>query len=311
MDSKVLIAEDDGGVRKLLTRALQERHFSVESADRGDHALDMARAEGYDLILLDVTMPGMDGFEVLKRLRENTLTRLVPVIMVTGQGGLDDQIAGLGFGADDYVSKPFSMEELMARVERLVKRAAEELSASPLTRLPGSPTLEDGVRTRIAAAEPFALLYMDIDRFKSFNDAYGFAKGDRLLKRFGEILSESVSEVAPRGGLASHIGGDDFAALCPPEAAADLAHRLACRFDKEVAGFYAPADRARGFVETMDRRRTLVRTPFVTVRIGVATTATRPLTCFAHAVEIASELKNMLKARGGNLSRFAIDRRAS
>ncbi len=311
MDAKVLIADDEAGIRKLLTRAFRERRFAVESAERGDHALDMARAEDYDVILLDVAMPGLDGFEVLRRLRENTLTRLVPVIMLTGLSGLDDRIAGFGFGADDYVSKPFSMEELVARVERLVTRAAEVLPASPLTRLPGSPTLEEGVAARIAAAEPFALLSMDIDRFKSFNDAYGFEKGDRFLKRFAEVLADRVSQASPLRGLAAHIGGDDFAALCPADAAAELAHGLTCRFDAEVQGFYAPADRARGYVEAWDRRRRRIRHPIVTVRIGVATTASRPLTCFAQAAGIAWELKDMLKARGGRLSRFALDRRTS
>jgi PleD family two-component response regulator len=311
MKAKVLVVEDDAGIRKVMTRALRDRNFTVDAADRGDLGLDMAQAEEYSLIMLDVRMPGLDGFEVLRRLRENTLTRLVPVIMVTGMGGLDDEISGLGGGADDYVSKPFSIDGLLARVERLVKRAAEEISASPLTRLPGSPTLEEAVRSRVAGREPFALLYMDLDRFKSFNDAYGFEKGDRLLKRFGELLSEAVAEAAPRGGLAAHIGGDDFAALCPPEAAAALAHRLTCAFDREVRGFYLPADRERGFVETLDRQGNPSRSPFVTVRVGVATTAARPLTCFAQAAGIASELKNMLKARGGTLSRFAIDRRAS
>jgi len=311
MNAKILVAEDESGIRKVMTRALEARNFRVDLADRGDLALDMARAEGYDLIMLDVRMPGLDGLEVLKRLRENTLTHLVPVIMVTGAGGTANEVEGLGFGADDYVTKPFSLRELMARVERLLKRTAEDLSASPLTRLPGSPTLEEAVRARIDAKSAFALLYMDVDRFKSFNDAYGFEKGDRLLKRFGEVLAEMVTESAGGGGLAAHIGGDDFAAVCPADRAAELAHRLACQFDREVRGFYAPADRERGFVETLDRRRQLVRSPLVTLRIGVATTAARPLTCYAQAAQIASELKNMLKAKGGALSRFAVDRRAS
>ena len=311
MNARILIAEDESGIRKVMTRALEARNFTVDLADRGDLALDMARAEGYDLIMLDVRMPGLDGLEVLKRLRENTLTHLVPVIMVTGAGGTADEVEGLGCGADDYVTKPFSLRELMARVERLLKRAAEELSASPLTHLPGSPTLEAAVRARIDAKRAFALLYMDIDRFKSFNDAYGFEKGDRLLKRFGAILAETEAECSGGDGLAAHIGGDDFAAVCPADRAAELAHRLACQFDREVRGFYAPADRERGFVETLDRRRRLVRSLFVTLRIGVATTSARPLTCYAQAAQVASELKNMLKAKGGTLSRFAVDRRSS
>lgn len=311
MNAKILVAEDESGIRKIMTRALQARNFQVEHADRGDLALDMARVEGYDLIMLDVTMPGMNGIEVLKRLRENTLTRLVPVIMVTGMGGTDNELEGLGLGADDYVVKPFSLDGLMGRVERLLKRAAEELSASPLTHLPGSPSLEEAVRTRVASGSEFAMLYMDIDRFKSFNDAYGFEKGDRLLKRFGEILAETVTELSGGDGLAAHIGGDDFAAVCPAGRAGELAHRLACRFDDEAHGFYSPADRERGYVETLDRQRNMTRSPLVTLRIGVATTEARPIACYAQAAQIASELKNMLKAKGGKLSRFAVDRRAS
>ncbi|MFI5346588.1 MAG: response regulator [Elusimicrobiota bacterium] len=311
MNPKILIADDEAPIRKLMTRALEARDFTVDGADRGDLALDMASVEGYDLIMLDVLMPGLNGVEVLRRLRANTLTHLVPVIMVTGVGGVDAEVATLGFGADDYVTKPFSMQELTARVERLLRRASEDLSASPLTRLPGSPTLEEGVRARVAAKQEFAMLYMDIDRFKSFNDAYGFEKGDRLLKRFGALLAETVAECDGGDGLATHIGGDDFAALCPADRAPDLAHRLTCAFDAEVRGFYSREDRERGYVETLDRQRRLTRSPFVTLRIGVATTAARPLTCYAQAAEIASELKNMLKAKGGKLSRFAVDRRAS
>ena len=311
MNAKILVAEDEAGIRKVMTRALEARHFTVEHAERGDRALDMARLEGYDLIMLDVRMPGLDGLEVLKRLRENTMTRLVPVIMVTGIGGTPQEVHGLGLGADDYVVKPFAVEELIARVERLLTRAAEELSASPLTRLPGSPTLQAAVQERIMSQREFAMLYMDIDRFKSFNDAYGFEKGDRLLKRFGEILAESVAECDNGDGMAAHIGGDDFAAVCPADRASELAHRLACAFDREAQGFYSPADRERGYVETLDRQRNVVRNSFVTLRIGVATTAARPMSCYAQAAEIASELKNMLKAKGGTLSRFAVDRRTA
>ena len=189
MNSRILVADDESSVRKMMTTALEDHDFSVSSAPNGDRALQMAGAEDYALILLDVRMPGMDGMEVLRRLRHSQATRLVPVILVTGMGSTDEKIEGLAQGADDYVVKPFSMAELMARVDRLIKRAAMELSANPLTHLPGSPCLEETVRARIEARTPFALLYLDIDRFKSFNDAYGFAKGDRMIKTCGEILT--------------------------------------------------------------------------------------------------------------------------
>ena len=311
MNAKILVADDESSVRKMMTHALEERHFSVGSASDGDRALQMAGSDDYSLILLDVRMPGIDGMEVLRRLRSLQATRLVPVILVTGLGDTDEKIEGLSLGADDYVVKPFSMAELLARVERLIKRAAMELSANPLTHLPGSPCLEETVRKRIAQEEPFALLYMDIDRFKSFNDAYGFAKGDWLLKTFGGILTDSVKSVFGDDGFAAHIGGDDFAAVCRPEEAAALAHRLTCLFDQAAPCLYKPEDRRCGFVKTLDRAGNASRQPIVTIRIGVATTTSRPLTQYAQAAEIASELKCWLKEKGGLLSRFAIDRRRS
>lgn len=311
MNSKILVADDESSVRKMITKALEGRDFSVNAASDGDRALQMAGKDDYALILLDVRMPGMDGMEVLRRLRHSQATRLVPVILVTGMGSTDEKIEGLAQGADDYVVKPFSMNELMARVDRLIKRASMELSANPLTRLPGSPCLEETVRGRIAQGKPFALLYLDIDRFKSFNDAYGFAKGDQMIKTCGELLTESVLTVAGDDGFAAHIGGDDFAAVCEPEKAADLAHRITCLFDQAASCLYKPEDRKRGYVETLDRAGIMTRSPIVTVRIGVATTASRPLAHYAQAAEIASELKCWLKQKGGRLSRFAIDRRRS
>lgn len=311
MNTRVLVADDESSVRNMMAHALKERHFSVSTAPDGRLALKMAGQEDYSLILLDVRMPGIDGMEVLRRLRSTQATRLVPIILVTGLGDTDEKIEGLTLGADDYVVKPFSMNELMARVDRLIKRAAMELSANPLTQLPGSPCLEEEVRRRITEKNPFALLYMDIDRFKSFNDAYGFAQGDRLLKTCGDILTDSVLHVTGGTGFAAHIGGDDFAAVCLPEQAAELAHRITCRFDQAASRLYKAEDRKRGYVETLDRSGQPTRQGIVTVRIGVATTASRPLEHYAQAAEIAAELKCWLKKKGGSLSRFAIDRRRS
>lgn len=183
--------------------------------------------------------------------------------------------------------------------------------ADPLTHLPAALFLEETLRGLIATQTPFAFLHLDIDRFKSFNDAYGFIKGDHMLKTFGELLAESVLRVTGGDGFAAHIGGDHFAAVCAPEKAADLAHHIACRFDETAASLYKPEDRKHGYVETLDRTGKMTRQPIVTVRIGVATTASRPLSHYAKVIEIASELESWLKKKGSRLSRFAIDRRRS
>lgn len=310
MKKKILIADDEPLVRRTLSRHLVGESCEVVCARDGGSALAAAKSEEPDLILLDVDMPVMNGWDVLRGLRAGARTRRIPVIMVTGLGELERKVEGFSFGADDYLVKPFALAELKARVERLLARVEEDLAANPLTRLPGSPALEAEVTRRIRAGEPFAFLYADIDRFKSFNDAYGFAEGDRLIQSTGSILSESVQELCGDQGFAGHIGGDDFAAVTPPTNAPALAQRLAIAFDARAPLFYCPEDRRRGFVETRDRQGALRRHAIVTLRMGIATTERRRLNCYAEVAQIASELKAWLKnGPARRVSRFAFDRR--
>lgn len=310
MGKKILVADDEAAVQRTLARLLASQSYEVVCAKDGAGALAAAREQAPDLILLDVNMPVLSGWEVLRAVRAGARTRRIPVIMVTGLGALEQKLDGLAIGADDYMVKPFAAAELLARVNRILTRVDDDIHANPITRLPGSPALEAEVGRRIRENEPFAFLYADIDRFKSFNDAYGFAEGDKLILRTGELLSASAQEVCGEAGYPAHIGGDDFAAVCPPEHAAALAQRLALAFDAEAPSFYRAEDRARGFIEAKDRQGALRLHAIVTLRMGIATTRQRTLDHYAKAAQIASEMKAWLKAGPERrVSRFAFDRR--
>lgn len=283
----IMVVDDELPIRRVLSRVLDGPSRRVIAAGSGAKALALVSEHKPDLILLDVNMPDRSGWEVLSELRASFATRMIPVIMLTSAGTVSDKVGGLELGADDYVTKPFDAPELVARVEGLLRRHSLDLTANPLTGLPGSPAIQAEVVRRLRDGAPFAFFYIDVDRFKDFNDAYGFAAGDRLLLGTAGLVRRSLGE-----GFVGHVGGDDFVAISGLEEAPHAAQRLACLFD-EYASEIRPA-----------------RRPPPTLSIGIVTTAARAFASYAQVAATASEMKAYLKAETGRaLSRFAFDRR--
>ena len=307
----ILLADDDSTVAALVARALEPAGYRFQRAETGPETLASAARSAPDLILLDVEMPGLSGWEVLARLRESPATRTTPVVMLTGCGGLGEKIDGINLGADDYITKPFSLDELRARVFGLLRRHREARSANPLTGLPGSPSIQAEVEARIAAERPFGLIHADIDRFKGFNDAYGFARGDAAILSTAQVLARAVEAAGEREGFVGHIGGDDFALVCSEERVEKVAAMAAAAFDVRVPRLHDPADVERGWIEGADRRGHLQQTPLISLTLGGVTTRRRRLDSYAKAAGLASEIKGWLKAqRGAGPSAAAFDRRS-
>lgn len=290
MNAKILVADDEPAIRVLTQRILAG--YEVLHAASGDGALARAREAEPDLILLDVHMPGMGGLEVLDALRSDPRLRLVPVILLTGDGDPEACVRGLDRGADGYLAKPFDPRELAARVGSLLRRSRTDLAASPLTRLPGSPSIAEEVSRRIAAGEPFAFLYADIDRFKAFNDACGYAQGDAIIRETAAILAEAAAAEPGSSAFVGHVGGDDFVVICSPGTAPRIARHAIELFDRAIASLGLP-----------------FRAPTLTV-CGVTSERREP-THYGTVVRLAAEKKAMLKARAPNgASAFAFDRLA-
>lgn len=279
----IMVVDDELPIQRVLSRMLNGPSRTVIAAD-GVKAVAMAIERHPDLILLDVNMPQKNGWQVLGELRRCAGTCLIPVIMLTS---VLDKVGGLELGADDYMTKPFDEPELLARVEGLMKRHNLALSANPLTGLPGNPAIEAEVSRRLSVNDPFAFFYIDIDRFKAFNDAQGFAEGDRVLLKTAALIRESLGE-----SFIGHVGGDDFAAISGLEEAPYAAQRLASLFDEYAATLTGP-----------DRRP-------ITLSIAIVTTEKRTFASYGEVSEIAAELKAYLKSEKKRmLSRFAFDRR--
>ena len=308
MAETILVVDDDPDIARFVEVNLRSAGYDVAVAADGEEALEKAGELRPDLVLLDVMMPRIDGFEVAQRLRKNPQTANTSIIMLTAKALSADKVTGLQSGADDYIIKPFDPIELLARVKGTLRRAKEMRNLSPLTGLPGNIRIQEEIERQVREARPFAVLYCDLDNFKTYNDQKGFVRGDRLIQSTARIIQDAIVEFDPAEGFVGHVGGDDFVAVVNPDIAEQVAKRICERFDGSRSGFYESEDLDRGFIRMEDRKGVMQDVPLVAISVGIATTARRAFAHYGEAVAVATEMKQFAKRDGG--SSFAVDRRA-
>jgi diguanylate cyclase (GGDEF)-like protein len=305
----VVVVEDDDDMRRMIELNLRPGGFEVLTASDGRSALELIRRVEPDLVLLDVMMPAMDGLEVCERMREEVATRYVPVIFLSAKARLEDRVAGLTVGGDDYLTKPFDPVELVARVSSAIKRSKRLRGLNPLTHLPGNTEVEEAVYEKVATGADFGLLHIDADDFKAFNDYYGFLRGDRAIRMLADCARDALADAGEKAYFLGHLGGDDFIAVVHSDVAESVAGQLTKCWDERIVSLYDAGDLERGYIEIRNRRRDVCRFPTMTISIGIATTAAHRFSSHRRAAEIATEMKHVAKRDEG--STFAVDRRTS
>lgn len=198
-------------------------------------------------------------------------------------------------------------EGLLQLLLRAVLSAQARAPVSALTGLPGSPALRNEVERRLGADRPFVFLYLDIDNFKAYNDVYGFGRGDIAIRLLGGAVRSAGQQLGSPSDLCVHIGGDDFAVVTTAECYEPLVRKVIADFDAGVAELYSEADRARGYIETVNRRGNPEQYPLMTVSVGGVNTGQRRVSSYLELAEIAAEVKGYAKALEG--SQFVMDRR--
>ncbi|MFA5345785.1 MAG: response regulator [Candidatus Omnitrophota bacterium] len=307
MSIKILIVDDDPDIRDVLKLTLSEENYEILEAGDGEEALKVIHDNQPDLILLDYKIPKIDGREVCRRIKSDLLLRHLPIIMVTGKSDISDKVDGIDAGADDYVVKPFEPKELLARIRMILRHTERDLEANPLTRLPGNVSILKELSKRIENKSLFAVCYIDLDKFKSYNDKYGFEHGDEVIRETARLLIRATREHGNHDDFVGHIGGDDFVIVTTPDKTDSLCQKVILDFENLVPSFYNEKDAKNGYITGKDRQGQEQKIPLLSVSIGIVTNEYRKVTHVAQIGEIGAELKSYAKSL--ERSNYVKDRR--
>jgi diguanylate cyclase (GGDEF)-like protein len=296
----ILIVDDNKLTRKILKDILENAGYGVLEAKDGEEALQIYRNKLPDMVILDIVMPGINGFDLLRILRKEEENLMLPIILLTSQNNFEEKIKGLELGADDYLVKPFNDKELLFKVNNLFQRIEHNRMANPLTGLRGNIDIKEEIKRRIKENKPYAILYIDLDNFKSYNDYYGFLRGDNVIKLTAKILSDVVNLIGNERDFLGHIGGDDFVIITTPDKAEEMCKYIISRFDEEIKYLYDDEDRKRGYIETIGRTGEKMMFPLVSISIAIVTNEFRNFKNDLEISAVAAELKKKLKTMDGS-----------
>ncbi len=244
---RLLVIEDDVDVAEMLVVYFSSQGYEVFNALTAQDGIAFARAKFPNLILLDVMLPDMDGFEVCKALRTTMLTKFIPITFLTQKDGRADKVAGLELGADDYVTKPFDVEELRLRIQGQIRRSGREALQDPRTGLPTAVVVNDA-REELSKLPNFAQLNIELVGFKAFREVYGFVAADEALTYTGQVLTETIAKDGTTNDFAGTLGEDRYAIFTfAPDVKAFITV-LCERFKEGAKKLYNFIDSDRGYV---------------------------------------------------------------
>lgn len=288
--ARLMIVEDDADISNMLEIFFSGLNYEVDVAPRGAEALEKTRQKMPHLIILDIMLPDIDGYEVCRILRTNTRTSHIPVIFLTQKDERSDKLQGLELGADDYITKPFDIEELKLRVQNAISRAERESLTDPRSGLPSGRLIEEQLR-RVIRQEDWALMDLRINHFESFKEAYGFVAADDVLRFTAMLLGEVVDSVGQEGDFIGHAGGDNFIIITSEEAAPAIESTFKERFAEEVLTHYSFIDRQQGYIVVEDSDEGPQQVPLMSLAIGIVSPTEYPFADIREITEVAAEAR--------------------
>jgi PleD family two-component response regulator len=288
--ARLLVVEDDNDISNMLKIYFNSLGFDVDVAPRGSEALEKTHTVLPHLIVLDIMLPDIDGYEVCRRLRQSTRTSHIPVIFLTQKDERSDKLQGLELGADDYITKPFDIEELKLRVQGAIRRSEREALTDPRSGLPAGRLIEEQLRSTIRKS---GWAYMDIriNYFDQFKDVYGFVAADDVLRFAAMLMSEVVDELGSPTDFIGHAGGDNFVVIGSEEAAEKIRARLKSRFAEEVQSHYNFMDRQQGFIMAANAEGVMEKTPLMTFSVGIVTPKQQSFADIREITELAADVR--------------------
>ena len=304
---RVMCITPDDAFAELLGALWPAGQIELLRFTRGRGAIDNLFNDPPDLLIVDNDIEDIPGLEMVALVKSENVYRQLPVIFAVDHGNLDKGINWAEAEIDELLIRPFTPSVIRARIILTLARASRSFDSNPLSKLPGNTSIIHRIQELIDRKDDFALAYCDLDHFKSFNDKYGFSRGDEVLMMSARIIVNTIRGVGGAKSFVGHVGGDDFVFILPADMVEDACKRVVAAFDSIVPNFYDPADRKRGYIQSTDREGNMRTFPLMAVSIAVVFNTDGRLKHFGEASQIAMTLKK--KAKENPKSCYVLDRR--
>jgi DNA-binding response OmpR family regulator len=263
-NKRLLLIEDDYDVAEMLLLYFKSHDYEVIHADNGTDGVEIARTQFPNLILLDVMLPDMDGYDVCVKLRRSAMTKYIPTLFLTQRDERASKVRGLELGADDYITKPFDIDELRLRVQGSIHRATRENLHETRTGLPTGTMVDEEQASKEANGKTFSKLVFSISGFSAYNDKYGFVAGNDVLGYAGNIIHKAVSQLGTPDDFLG-VTEDDFVVLTHATDVKSLETTVMNQFNQDVKAFYAFTDVEAGGIMMDENTPNAKIVPFMTM----------------------------------------------
>jgi DNA-binding response OmpR family regulator len=241
----LLVVEDDVDVADMLSAYFHVQGYQVVTVYGGEDALSACRSTRPDLIILDIRLPDIDGYEVARRLRSARRTEEIPILFLTDKRSRADRLQGLEIGADDYITKPFDIQELRLRVRNALRRSSHGSLTNPVTNLPEGALVDERL-VELLATEDWVLLIVELENLEYFRNAYGFVASDDVVRAVSLMIQNAVREIGNLTDFIGQLSSSRFILMTSPEIVDKLAERIQARTEQVLDYFYPVRDREAG-----------------------------------------------------------------
>lgn len=304
----VVIIDDDEDVWNLTQKIFEnEKGYQLVKTSSNSKKLKEAMLTLPDLIIINEDNLQNDTDEILENLRGNTDHCITPIILVSSSSDKVHRTKMLECGVEIYIIKPLNEQYFFYTIKNISRLIASNRCISALTGLPGNVQIENEMKRRMVSQDTYAVLYMDLDNFKSYNDKYGFMNGDEVIKFTSELIQEAIQKYGVLGDFLGHIGGDDFVAIVNYENAKKIGRYIVKTFDARIKKFYNQEDVTKGWIRVVNRKGRLEKYPIMTITVAMISNKFKKYTTTLEIGEDGAMIKKKAKTIIG--STFLEDRR--
>ena len=241
---KILIVEDDLDVADMLNAYFRVQGYEIFTVNWGEDGVRACQTSRPDIVILDIRLPDIDGYEVARRLRSNRRTADIPIIFLTEKRDRSERLQGLELGADDYITKPFDVQELRLRIRNALRRAEQDTLTNPVTGLPDGTLVDERISECLHRLS-WTMLIVSLENLEVFREAYGFVASDDVMRAVSLMVHNATKELGGRDDFLGHLGPTDFVLITGPEQATNLQDRIRSRLEQSLDYFYPIKDREK------------------------------------------------------------------